>query len=47
MSELQLTAMFCDIDDFCKHFEPIYTRICSRRAIATAAARRLSPSAKS
>ena len=24
MSELQLTAMFCDIDDFCKHFAPIY-----------------------
>lgn len=26
MSELQLTAMFCDIDDFCKQFEPVYTR---------------------
>jgi hypothetical protein len=26
MSELQLTAMFCDIDDFCKRFEPIYHR---------------------
>jgi Transposase DDE domain len=26
MSELQLTAMFCDIDDFCKRFEPLYTR---------------------
>jgi hypothetical protein len=24
MRELQLIAMFCDIDDFCKHFEPIY-----------------------
>jgi hypothetical protein len=24
MSQLQLIAMFCDIDDFCKHFEPIY-----------------------
>jgi hypothetical protein len=24
MSQLQLSAMFCDIDDFCKHFEPIY-----------------------
>jgi hypothetical protein len=23
MSQLQLIAMFCDIDDFCKHFEPI------------------------
>jgi DDE family transposase len=23
MSELQLIAMFCDIDDFCKQFEPI------------------------
>ena len=22
----QLVAMFCDIDDFCKHFEPIYTQ---------------------
>jgi hypothetical protein len=21
----QLVAMFCDIDDFCKTFEPIYT----------------------
>ena len=21
----QLVAMFCDLDDFCKHFEPIYT----------------------
>lgn len=26
MSELQLTAMFCDIDDFCKRFEPMYHR---------------------
>jgi DDE family transposase len=26
MNELQLTAMFCDIDDFCKQFEPLYTR---------------------
>lgn len=26
MSELQLTAMFCDIDDFCKRFEPLYHR---------------------
>jgi hypothetical protein len=26
MNELQLTAMFCDIDDFCKRFEPIYHR---------------------
>jgi hypothetical protein len=24
MSQLQLIAMFCDIDDFCQHFEPIY-----------------------
>ena len=24
MSQLQLIAMFCDIDDFCKHFAPIY-----------------------
>jgi hypothetical protein len=24
MSQLELIAMFCDIDDFCKHFEPIY-----------------------
>jgi hypothetical protein len=22
----QLVAMFCDIDDFCKVFEPIYTQ---------------------
>ena len=22
----QLIAMFCDIDDFCKTFEPIYTQ---------------------
>jgi hypothetical protein len=22
----QLVAMFCDIDDFCKRFEPIYTQ---------------------
>jgi len=22
----QLIAMFCDIDDFCKWFEPLYTR---------------------
>jgi Transposase DDE domain len=26
MSELQLTAMFCDMDDFCKAFEPVYHR---------------------
>jgi hypothetical protein len=26
MSELQLIAMFCDIDDFCKAFVPVYTR---------------------
>ena len=26
MSELQLTAMFCDIDDFGKYFAPIFTR---------------------
>ncbi len=26
MSELQLIAMFCDIDDFCKQFTPIFTR---------------------
>jgi DDE family transposase len=24
MHELQLIAMFCDVDDFCKRFEPIY-----------------------
>jgi hypothetical protein len=23
MSEPQLIAMFCDIDDFCKRFEPL------------------------
>ena len=26
MNELQLITMFCDIDDFCKAFEPVYTR---------------------
>jgi hypothetical protein len=26
MNELQLTAMFCDIDDFCKRFEPLFHR---------------------
>ena len=26
MSELRLIAMFCDIDDFCKAFVPVYTR---------------------
>jgi hypothetical protein len=26
MSELQLIAMFCDIDDFCTAFGPVYTR---------------------
>jgi hypothetical protein len=26
MNELQLTAMFCDIDDFCKRFVPLYHR---------------------
>jgi DDE family transposase len=26
MRELQLIAMFCDIDDFCKTFIPVYTR---------------------
>jgi hypothetical protein len=26
MHELQLIAMFCEIDDFCKHFEPTFTR---------------------
>src|SRR4029453_14433716 len=26
MSELQLIAMFCDIDDFCKRFAPVYHR---------------------
>jgi transposase len=26
MHELQLIAMFCDIDDFCKAFEPVYHR---------------------
>ncbi len=26
MRELQLIAMFCDIDDFCKAFDPMYTR---------------------
>jgi Transposase DDE domain len=26
MHELQLMTMFCDIDDFCKQFEPIFTR---------------------
>ena len=26
MNELQLIAMFCDIDDFCKGFAPVYTR---------------------
>jgi hypothetical protein len=26
MNELQLMTMFCDIDDFCKHFEPLFTR---------------------
>jgi hypothetical protein len=26
MHELQLITMFCDIDDFCKQFEPIFTR---------------------
>jgi hypothetical protein len=26
MNELQLMTMFCDIDDFCKHFEPLLTR---------------------
>jgi hypothetical protein len=25
MSELQLMTMFCDIDDFCKAFAPVYT----------------------
>jgi hypothetical protein len=25
MNELQLITMFCDSDDFCKRFEPIYT----------------------
>ena len=24
MSELQLIAIFCDIDDFCKTFAPVY-----------------------
>jgi hypothetical protein len=50
LSELQLTAMFCDIDDFCKRFELIYhsiTGTCSRLAITPAAARQHSPSAKS
>jgi hypothetical protein len=26
MNELQLIAMFCDIDDFCKAFGPVYHR---------------------
>jgi hypothetical protein len=26
MSELQLIAMFCDLDDFCKRFAPVYHR---------------------
>jgi hypothetical protein len=26
MPELQLITMFCDLDDFCKHFAPIFTR---------------------
>ena len=26
MNELQLITMFCDIDDFCKRFEPVYTQ---------------------
>jgi Transposase DDE domain len=26
MNELQLMTMFCDIDDFCKAFAPVYTR---------------------
>ena len=26
MNELQLIAMFCDIDEFCKSFAPVYHR---------------------
>ena len=32
----QLIAMFCDIDDFCKGFEPLYTESANSRGILTA-----------
>ena len=34
-----LVAMFCDIDDFCKVFEPIYSSVCSKTASANACVR--------
>jgi len=35
----QLVAMFCDIDDFCKVVEPIYTRVCSTAASGSTSGR--------